>query len=198
MTGFRPRWLIAALLTAACLSACLSLNVPSSKSLSAKIIDTAGKPIAGAVFYAEAYLPNEGAFDFAFAISDENGLVPGKASQGIDIEWRRGARLALAAFAEDYQSFAVYDYEGLVQANGINIPLQRVSDGLLSWEPFLGHFTFPFEKNAKLAQRLRESEYQHLRSAFMRAYDPLLKKRITVMPREQQKIQFLAEMDVLQ
>ena len=172
-------------------SACLSLHHSARKDLSAVIVDDSGAPIAGAVFYAEAFVPNEGAFDFVFAVSDTNGGIPAEGSEPLNIAWQRGARLALAVLAADYQPFAIYAYEDLVQANGIQIMMQAQTDSPLAWEPRLGHFSFPFEQNAELAKRLRQAEYKKLRRAFLQAYQPLIAGKVSAMPREVDKIKFL-------
>ncbi len=147
-------WLIALFVSAGC---------AEHRELRAVIQDASGKPIPGAVFYAEAY-NNSGAFDFAFATADPSG------NSAVAVEWKPGAKLALAAFAPGKKPMVVYDPLGRVNADGIVFPLRDLPSTGLRWEPRLANLSFPFEGDPKLAARVAAPQYQALRQAFWDAY----------------------------
>jgi hypothetical protein len=169
--------LIVAALAALAAAACTSTN-----PLRASVRDASGKPIPNAIFYAEAY-DSGGTFDFVWAKTGENGEIP-----PTTIRWKRGAKLALAAFAEGKRPIAVYDELGRVKADGVDLPLSDLPETGLKWEPRLAKLSFPFEGQPELAERIAASENADLRRAFRDAYTLIGSQ---VLPEEQIKIDAL-------
>jgi hypothetical protein len=168
-----------------------SAGCAGRKELRAVIEDATGRPIPGAVFYAEAY-SGSGAFDFAYSLAGRSGEVPPANSGPLTIAWKPGAKLALAAFAPGKKPMAVYDQLGRVRADGIVIELQDLPQTGLRWEPRVGNLSFPFEENPKLAARVAAPEYKTLRKAFEDAYALLGGQGL---PRELAKLRFLEKLE---
>jgi hypothetical protein len=169
----------------------ISAGCTGRRELRAVIQDASGRPIPGAVFYAEAYT-NSGAFDFAFSSAGPSGEVPPAAGRPLSIEWAPGAKLALAAFAPGKQPMVVYDQLGRVKADGLVIPLQDLPATGLRWEPRVANLSFPFEDNPKLAARITDQKCAPLRKAFREAYALLGREGL---PRELTKLRFLEDLD---
>jgi hypothetical protein len=167
-------------------------------ALSVDVRDASGQPVPGALFYAEAYVVNEGAFDFIFAVAGDEGKVPTDEAPPPTLRWRRGARLALAAFAPGMKPFAIHDHAGRLRADGITLTLQPLSGSGYRWEPRLGHLSFPFESQPALARRLAGADHAILRKAFLDAYEPLAAGEESAVPREWKKLQFLQKMTLTQ
>lgn len=189
-------WWAAVLGLAAAATLLLGASACSSEQfLRARIVDGHGQPLPGAILYAEAYT-REGAFDFAFARAGPAGEVPPAGGPEARIAWRRGARLALAAFAPGKVPVVVYDPLGRVKADGIEMPLEDATDEAQAWEPRLARLSYPFEEQPALASRLRRGEYHDLRQAFRRAYAALSDGQLhAVLPAEREKIEAMQRLD---
>jgi len=150
------------------LTACST--TPSTRDVRVTILDEAGNPLPGAIFYAEAYDEN-GAFAFLSAAAGEAGVLPDQAREPLKIPWRARARLALAAFHPGYRPLVVRDPTRWVQSDGALLTL--VSDSLPSIPPpEIAELSFPFEDQPLLARQLAAPEYGPLRAAFRRAWGP--------------------------
>jgi hypothetical protein len=110
----------------------------------------------------------------------------------LTIEWKRGAKLALAAFAPGKKPMAVYDELGRVRADGIVIQVQDLPPTGLRCEPRVGNLSFPFEENPMLAARVAAPEYKALRKAFADAYALMGGESL---PRELTKVRFLEKLE---
>ena len=161
----------------------------TTQDLRAVITDTAGKPIPGAIFYAEAWT-NDAAFDFAFSGTGASGEVP-PAGEKLSVNWRPGARLALAALAPGKKPMVVYDELGRIKADGIHFKLEDLPPPGQRWEPRVGKLGFPFEQNRELAARVAAPECAKLRAAFRAAYAPLASGEEHAVPEEKIKLQTL-------
>ncbi len=165
-----------------------------SREIRATVVDAAGRPVAGAVVYVEANT-SAGAFDFAFAIAGPKGEVPAAGARPVTVSWRRGAKLALAAFAPGKKPTIVYDPAGRVRADGIVLELRDLPDRGERWEPRIAHLSYPFEADPRLATRARAPEYAELRRVLREAYAPLADDREGGLPREVAKMEALAHLD---
>jgi hypothetical protein len=138
---------------------------PSAKDVRATILDERGEPVAGAVFYAEAY-DDAGPFAFLSARSGTAGEVPDSAREPLKLPWRAGAKVALAAFAEGFRPTVVRDPEGYVESDGALLVLVRGDEADPAAVAPLG---FPFEGRAGLAEAAGAAGHAALRDAFARA-----------------------------
>ena len=165
------------------------------EQLRARIIDESGQPINGGIFYVEAYTEN-GAFDFAFATSGQQGEIPPSGKPALTISWQAGAKLAIAAFAPGKKPIVVYDQLGRVKANGVEITLSGLPRQGERWEPRVAQLSYPFERNPELAARLATTSTVALREAFRAAYQPLLSGEEPVLSRrEKEKIESLKRLE---
>jgi hypothetical protein len=162
----------------------------STQAVRATIVDEAGRPIPGALLYVEAY-KHPGAFDFAYALSGSDGEVPPSGSPPLTIGWRRGAKVALAAFAPGKQPVVLYDPLGNVVPEGMEIRLADVPEVGKRWEPRIAKLSFPFEESPDLAARASAPEAEAVRRAFEAAYAPLANGEETMLPVEQVKLEAL-------
>lgn len=169
----------------------------NTKTLSARIVDETGRPIPGAIFYAEAYTFASGVIDFTFAKAGPNGEIPAAGTPAPTLGWHKEARLALAAFAPNRKPFCLYSHnrQAAVEADGVALPLAPLPRKGLRWEPRLGQLGFPFEEKPELAQRLAQPDYSVLRAAFLKAYAPLANHEETATPQELKKLEFLQAME---
>ncbi|MEK7409738.1 MAG: hypothetical protein AAB225_32150 [Acidobacteriota bacterium] len=184
-----PRWRFVSLL-AVCTALLPATGCSTTQELRAFVFDQAGRPIPGALFYAEAYT-HDGAFDFAFSLPGPNGAAPPSGHPPLTIRWRWGAKLALAAFAPGKKPIAVYDELGRVRADGIVFNLQDLPDKGLRWEPRVADLSFPFENAPRLAARAAAPECAPLRRAFRAAYEPLFAGEEPALPRQILKMRAL-------
>ena len=133
--------------------------------LRAKVIDSVGNPVPGALVYVEAW-KHPGSYDFTFGIADDSGQVRPEKSDAAALRWKPGARLAYAAFAEGYTPFAAIDYKGGEPPAILHIQLQA-GEASASTVAKLG---FPFPGQADLAARAAAPEAAPVRAAFLKAY----------------------------
>lgn len=166
----------------------------ATQAVQATIVDEAGRPIPGALLYVEAYTHPE-AFDFTYAASGANGEVPAASSPPLTLGWRRGARVALAAFAPGKKPTVLYDPLGNVAPEGMEIMLYDLPDEGRRWEPRLAQLSFPFEHIPELAARAALPEAEAVRRAFLAAYAPLAGGEETALPVEQEKLEALRRLD---
>ena len=138
------------------------------RDIRATFLDEKGHPISGALLYAEA-VTEEGPISFVFARSGQAGEVPEVAIRALKIPWKRGARLSLAGFAEGRRPVVLHDPTRSVPSDGVSLTLAPAVSAADEWNPELLLLEFPFEKNPRLAQELRESRYSELRAAFRTA-----------------------------
>jgi len=167
----------------------------STQPIRARIVDADQHPLPGALLYAEAYLPQRGAFDFVAARAGRDGEVPAAGSAPLKIAWRHGARLALAAFAPGKKPVVLDDPLGRVRADGLTLTLEELPPPGRRWEPRLAHLSFPHEHSPELAARAAAPAYAALRRAFLAAYAPLIDGEESAVPREWEKIEVLRALD---
>ncbi len=184
-----PRWRFGSLL-ALCVALLPAIGCSTTQELRAFVLDQAGRPIPGALFYAEAYT-HDGAFDFAFTLTGPNGEAPPAGAPPLTIRWRWRAKLALAAFAPGKKPIAVYDELGRVRADGIAFKLQDLPEKGLRWEPRVADLSFPFEHDSRLAARAGAPASAPVRRAFRAAYQPLYGGEEPALPRQILKMRAL-------
>lgn len=153
----------------AVLSLCACESTTPVRDIRATILDETGKPISGALLYAEA-VTDEGAFSFVSARSGKAGEVPEIAIRALKIPWKRGARLSLAAFAEGRRPMVLHDPARSVPSDGVSLTLAPMLSSADAWNPDLLLLEFPFESNPGLAQQLHDPRFSELRAAFRTAY----------------------------
>ncbi|BBO81498.1 hypothetical protein [Desulfosarcina ovata] len=171
-----------------------TINYQNSKTLNAVIKNSNGSPIQGAVFYAEAYTHKSGVFDFAYGYTGPDGNIKQSYGETLTIKWRNNARLAIAAFAENYKPVVIYDPMVTIEADGIEITLQDLPNVGFRWEPRVAKLGFPFENHPDLAHRISTPDHKILLAAFFNAYKPLWNKEETALPNEWNKMKFLEKL----
>jgi hypothetical protein len=159
--------MLLAMLSAFTISGCESTT--PLRDIRATLLDEQGRPVFGALLYAEA-VTREGAFSFVSARSGKAGEVPEVAIRALKIPWKRGAKLALAGFAEGRRPVVLHDPVESVPSDGVSLTLVPAALPGDSWNPDLLLLEFPFEANSHLASQLRETRYDDLRAAFRAAY----------------------------
>lgn len=145
-----------------------SCSGPSSRDVRATILTESGEPIAGAVFYAEAW-DDHGPFAFLTMTSGTAGEVPQSAWEASKIAWRPGARIAVAAFATGFVPTVQRNPKGSVRTDGALIVLHPVS-GENAWNPAVAELAFPFPDTPALAAQARAPGNAGLRQAFRNAW----------------------------
>jgi hypothetical protein len=178
----------------------------STRDVRVTILDEAGAPIPGALFYAEAY-DEKGAFAFITGVAGDAGEVPDSAREPLKIPWRRGAKIALVAFAEGRISKVLRGRR--IESDGALITL--VEDLSEKATPFRGDgpahddplrrgtllalphamLGFPFEDQPELARRVAGQEHAALRAAFLAAYERWAAGVGGLSESEQRKLEFL-------
>ncbi len=167
------------------LAACES--VAPMRDIRATFTDEYGRPLPGAILYAEA-VDDEGAFSFTWARAGEAGEVPRIAIRALKIPWRRGARLALAGFAPGRKPAVLHDPRRSVPSDGVVITLPLAARPEEAWNPDLLLFAFPFEREPALAESLRSPSHRELREAFRAAYESRPESPIPAHSLEAEKI----------
>jgi hypothetical protein len=122
--------------------------------------------------------------DFAWGATGDDGQVRDAAGRPLTIASEDGARLAIAVFASGKQPFVVYDAGGRLVADGLDLPLQNLRPAGERWEPRLAQLAFPFEADARLAERATQPACTALRVAFAGAYRALDDPGQLALPRE--------------
>lgn len=139
-----------------------------TRDVRATVLDEAGQPVPGAVFYVEAF-DESGPFAFRSAVVGSSGGVPDDARQPLHLPWRRGAGITLAAFAPGYRPVVRRDPEGRLQTDGIALVLERAERIPEEWEPAVAEIGFPFPSQPELAAEAAGPEHAALREALQRA-----------------------------
>lgn len=167
---------------------------PSTHDIRVTILDPDGSPIPGAVFYAEVY-DDEGAFAFLTARAGDAGEVPDSAREALLIPWRRGARIALAAFAPGYHPNVRRDPAGRVRSDGAVLVLTPISENPESPGPRLTALDFPFVDDPEMSARAAAPEDEELRTAFRAGYEALLASGDSLSAVEISKIRALGVLE---
>lgn len=162
-----------------------------TRRLDVRVVDSEGKPIADALFYAEAFTLDERAFDFDWGRSDSDGYVFRADGAPLEIAWKSDARLSHAAFAPGMKPAGFIDHLGRATDSAFSVILYDTSQTALDYQPVLAKMSFPFETKPYLARRLRDPSNRPLLTAFRQAYEPLISGGIPTMPEEQAKLSFL-------
>jgi hypothetical protein len=157
----------AAMLAAAALPGCCG---PSQRDVRGTVLTESGAPIPGAVFYAEAW-DGGGPFAFVAMTTGTAGEVPQSAREASKIDWRPGARVAVAAFADGYVPAVVREPEAAVRTDGALVVLRPVPEGESGWNPAVADLQFPFPDAPELAARARAPEHAALRRALLAAWE---------------------------
>lgn len=139
-----------------------------TRDVRATILDESGAPVTGAVFYAEIY-DESGPVTFLSAVAGSAGEVPDSAREAIYMPSRRGARIALAAFAPGYRPTVHRRPDGRVESDGAVLTLERVGDGP-AWTPAVADLGFPFPDDPELAARAADPRHDPLRKALRAAW----------------------------
>ena len=158
-------------------------------SFQARVVDIEGKPLNGAMFYAEVYTYRHGAYDFVWGVTDSNGMV--KDGQLLKLKWVDDSHISTVAFADSKIPEVRLDQEKLPIGDTVTLYLRDTSKALLPWAPKVGKLSFPFENQPKLAERLKAEGNTKLIEIFREAYRPLMESDISILPEEQVKIDFL-------
>ncbi len=173
----------AAILLGSSLAACES--VAPLRDIRATLLDESGRPIPGAILYAEA-VDDEGPFAFTWARAGQAGEVPQTAIRALKIPWRRGARLSLAAFAPGKRPAVLHDPKRSVPSDGVVLTLVTPAADVSTspppaadppeparaatlWNPELLLLAYPFEDVPALAESLRADSAAPLRESWERA-----------------------------
>jgi hypothetical protein len=153
---------------AATIGVAAGCGAPKTRDVRATILDEEGRPVPGAVFYAEAY-DATGPFAFLSARSGTAGEVPDSAREPLKLPWRGGARVALAAFADGFRPAVRRDPTRPVESDGALLVLVRGDEADPAAVEELG---FPFTAGGAppaLAEAASAPEHAPLREAFARA-----------------------------
>jgi hypothetical protein len=176
------------------------------------IVDEKGAPIPGALFYAEAY-DEKGAFAFIAGVAGDAGEVPDSAREPLKMPWRRGARIALVAFADGRIPTVLKDPAQRIESDGALITLEAQPESISARDSAnggpgdrggslpgsalpsgLAELGFPFEYQPELAQQLAGGEHAALRATFLAAYERWAEEVGELPEREQRKLEFLRAM----
>ncbi len=175
-------------------SALLITQCAPEKYLHASILDTEGNPIPDAVFYAEASTHESGAFDFLFAVPDEDGEVGSKENPAT-IRWKPNAKLSIAAFAPNKKTIVIFDHDNVIIEHGIVLKMENSKPGDSAWERDLLLLSFPFEKQPELAKRLSGIKPQLLRNSFLQAYNKFLSGKAQPTEKERRKVDKIRQLE---
>ena len=166
---------------------------PAERDVRATVLTEDGSPIPGAIFYAEAW-DDDGPFAFVTMTSGTAGEVPQSAWTASKIEWRPGARVALAAFAEGYVPAVIRRPDSAVRTDGAVLVLHPASGEGAAWNPDLAELAYPFPETPALADRAREPAYTELRRVFREAW-AARPDRDRLSPAEERKASLLSAND---
>lgn len=136
-------------------------DLAPTRDVRASIVDENASPLPGAIFYVEVR-DEAGAFDYQWAIAGRAGEVPDSAREPLKIPWRRGARLAMAAFAPGRRPFVLAETDGRILSDGAVLTLEPGA----AWTPDLERLSVPFAPNTPLAERFESARDAPLRAAF--------------------------------
>jgi len=153
-------------LLAAGLTGTSCADLSKARDVRVTIVDERSQPLPGAVFYVEA-VDARGAFAFLWGRAGLAGEVPQSARAPLKLPWRRGARLAMAAFAPGRRPAVVREATGSVDSDGAVLEL----DPGPAWNPELARLAFPFAHAPDLAARLRDPAAVALVAVFRDAWD---------------------------
>jgi hypothetical protein len=140
-------------------------DLAKTRDVRVTVVDENSRPLPGAVFYVEA-VDDRGAFAFQWARAGLAGEVPQSAREPLKLPWRRGARLAMAAFAPGRRPAVLRETAGSIDSDGAVLEL----DPGRAWNPDLARLAYPFEAVPDLAARLREPAAAPLVEAFRSAW----------------------------
>jgi hypothetical protein len=82
-------------------------DLASTRDVRMTLLDAEGRPVPGAIFYAEAREPGGEPFAFFAYEAGPSGAVPDQAREAAKIGWRPGAEVVMAAFAPGYSPVLV-------------------------------------------------------------------------------------------
>lgn len=162
-------WRAAGIVVAALVTLAACESVTPQRDIRATLLDEEGRPLPGAILYAEA-VDESGAFAFTWAKAGEAGEVPQIAIRSLKISWRRGARLALAGFEPGRRPAVLYDPQRSVPSDGVVLTLEAPADSSALWNPDLMRLAYPFEGVPALAESARAERATPLKEAFERAW----------------------------
>jgi hypothetical protein len=146
--------------------ACASCaDLAKTRDVRVTIVDEHNRPLPGAIFYVEA-VDARGAFAFLWAKAGLAGEVPQSAREPLKLPWRRGARLAVAAFAPGRRPAVLREAAGAIDSDASVLEL----DPGPAWNPDLAQLAYPFDAAPDLAARLREPAAAPLVEAFRSAW----------------------------
>lgn len=157
------------------------------------ILNEAGDPVPGTVFYAEAY-DADGPFAFLSARAGSAGEVPDSAREPAKIAWRPGAKIALAAFAPGYLPVVHRDPEGDVRSDETVLILLSAGGGP-AWDPAVANLGFPFPDRPELAAEAAAASHDPLREALLRAWQARISVPPALTAAEERKISALKGKD---
>jgi hypothetical protein len=192
--GAGPRrfaWAASVLLAALAVPGCES--VAPLRDIRATFADENGRPIPGAILYAEA-VDDDGAFAFTWAKAGDAGEVPRIAIRALKIPWRRGARLSIAGFAPGHRPQVLHYPRRSVPSDGVSLTLPSAAQPEGGWNPDLLLLEFPFERMAVLADTLAAPDHRELREAFRAAYEARPSSPPPASAREAEKIEAARKM----
>ncbi len=164
-------------------------DIASQRDVRATILDEEGRPLPGAVLWAEAR-DEEGPFGWVIGVAGEAGEVPDSAREPRKIPWRPGARMVLAAFAPGRSPVIRGGGEERTLSDGAVFILEPLRPGApaTSLEPL----SFPFEDAPDLAARARQDPAW---SAMADAFRVALEARVVadggISPGEMRKFEAL-------
>ncbi|MFN8178264.1 MAG: hypothetical protein U0167_10055 [bacterium] len=152
-------------LLAASLALASCADLAKTRDVRVTIVDENNHPLPGAIFYVEA-VENGKPFAFLWARAGLAGEVPQSAREPLKVSWRRGARLAMAAFAPGRRPAVLRETTGAIDSDGAVLEL----DPGPAWNPDLAQLAYPFQTVPDLAARLREPAAAPLVEAFRSAW----------------------------
>jgi len=130
------------------------------------IVDGEGRPVPGALFYLEVR-DADGPFAFEWRVAGQAGEVPDSAYEPLQVPWRPGSRVALAAFAPGHRPAVLRPDEPNPHTDGLVLRLEASAE---RWNPELAELAFPFEDTPALARDLDRTAAPLL-AAFREAWE---------------------------
>jgi hypothetical protein len=158
-----------------------------ARTFSGRLVDSAHKPVSGALVYIEAYTSH--AYAFSWSVSGDSGEVPGKGQPPLRLFMRPGAKLTYCVLASGQYPFIVNDREKVFLGTDISFVVGKNPLPALTYNPLLFHLDFPFENNPGLQKKLMLPSNRLLIETFHEWYRDAGEKAVGIGPEAVRKIE---------